>query len=88
MGAFFALMLAIELGAGGVAMEQLPLDEQLRQVMADCGRPGYVLKAVGDRRLIVTALPNIRQTPISKAERRCIGRGVRKLGFTLSEDGR
>ena len=88
MSAVLALMLALGSGTGPVTTEQSRLQVQLRAVTVHCGRAGYVLRPVGKRRLIVTALPYIRQTPLSEADLRCIRREVRKSGFTLSENGR
>lgn len=64
-------------------------EARLRQVMVECGRPGYVLRPVAGKRLIVTALPFIRQTPLSAGDLRCIRRGVAKMpGWSLAADHR
>lgn len=80
LGVAATLALATE----GVAMDSKAFDERLRQVMSHCGRPGYVLKPTPGKRLIITARPEIRQTPLSDAEMTCIEREVRKIGWKLA----
>ena len=73
------------LATEGSAMVQRSFEDRLLQIMSHCGRPGYVLKPAAGRRLFITARPEIRQTPISPAEMKCIEREVRKIGWKLDE---
>ena len=83
---FLALMLVPSSAA--LAGDNSTLEARLHQVMRDCGRPGYVLKPVAGKRLIITALPYIRQTPLSETDMKCIRREVHKIGWRLAADGR
>ena len=74
-----ALVAAVSLSSGNDAAAQSKFELQLRQIMADCGRPGYLLRPIAGKRLIITANPVIRQTPLSESDLRCISRKVSKL---------
>ena len=66
-------------------MGEQSLDDRLLKIMSHCGRPGYVLRPGAGKRLIITARPEIRQTPLTAAEMKCIEREVRKIGRKRDE---
>jgi len=82
------LVVALAVVPASAAMAGAKLDARLRQVMVDCGRPGYVLRPAARKRLVITAVPTIRQTPLSRSDLNCIRREAHKLGWKLAMDER
>jgi hypothetical protein len=68
------------------AMDARSFEDRLLQIMSHCGRPGYVLRPTSGKRLIIRARPEIRQTPLSAADMKCIEGEVRKIGWKLHEE--
>jgi hypothetical protein len=80
-----AVASSFALAPEGFAMDERSFEDRLVQIMSHCGRPGYVLRPMAGKRLIINARPEIRQTPISPEEMKCIEREVRKIGWKLDE---